>query len=371
VGLAHLRAAGALKLARVIALAGLLAGSPAFAHDSPYSALDLERRPDGLLIAVTLHPVDAAALLGIAAPESLLDADRLRREGPRLASGLNERMSFAADGRRLEPVFRGCSVRGDRRGVVTCLFAPWSRPPGRLRLHARLVPEDPTHETYLQVEEERHVLRQDVLTSSHQDLEVFGRGAAGLAGVVAVFVPMGVHHVYTGPDHLLFVIGLLLLGGRLRRLLEIVTGFTIAHSLTLALAALGIVSVSSRIVEPLIALSIAVVGIENLRASSGSARPAPDRRAPLAFGFGLIHGLGFAGVLRETGLPREALAPSLLSFNAGVEIAQASVVLALVPFLSLARARMPRTAPVIATGGSWLVVAAGAFWLAQRVLAPA
>src|SRR5262249_4492575 len=145
------------------------------------------------------------------------------------------------------------------------------------------------------------------------------------------------------------------------------------------LAALGVVNISPRVVEPLIALSIVLVGVENLRAVSrrevaggGSGKEEgrrPDRRAAIAFGFGFIHGLGFAGVLRETGLRREALASWLLSFNGGVEVGQACIVLAIVPLLALLRTRGPRLAPAIAATGSWGVIAAGSYWLVQRVIA--
>src|SRR6185369_9937866 len=109
---------------------------------------------------------------------------------------------------------------------------------------------------------------------------------------------------------------LLLLGGTMGRLLKIVTAFTIAHSITLALATFQLVNPSPRIIEPAIALSIVAVGIENLVAQ----RRQRDVRAMLAFAFGFIHGFGFASVLREFGLPREALGVALASFNVGVEL---------------------------------------------------
>jgi hypothetical protein len=130
-----------------------------------------------------------------------------------------------------------------------------------------------------------------------------------------------------------------------------------------------VVSPPARIVEPLIALSIVVVGIGNLRARAASAKPAVDARVWAALGFGLIHGFGFAGVLREFGLPREALGLSLFAFNAGVEVGQACIVGAVAPLLALARARAPRQAPVVVTAASVLVVLAGAWWFVERVFA--
>ena len=112
-------------------------------------------------------------------------------------------------------------------------------------------------------------------------------------------MPAGIHHILIGPDHLLFLVGLLLLGGTIRQLLLVVTSFTLAHSITLSLAALNIVSPPARIIEPAIALSIVYVGADNLLARGGR-----DVRAWIAFAFGFIHGFGFANVLREMDLPR-------------------------------------------------------------------
>lgn len=170
-------------------------------------------------------------------------------------------------------------------------------------------------------------------------------------------------HIFLGPDHLLFVIALLLLGGGLARLLEVVTAFTVAHSITLALATLGGVDPPARVIEPLIAVSIVMVGLDNLRARSGR-----DHRTRLAFGFGLIHGFGFAGVLREIGLPHDALGWSLFSFNAGVELGQACIVAAVAPLLALLSGRWPTLATRVVRYGSCAVVSAGAWWLGERLL---
>src|SRR5207245_3277492 len=127
--------------------------------------------------------------------------------------------------------------------------------------------------------------------------------------------------ILIGPDHLLFLLGLLLLGGSVRQLLLIVTSFTVAHSVTLSLAALNILSPPASIIEPAIALSIVYVGADNLLARGGR-----DVRAWIAFTFGFIHGFGFANVLREMELPSRALGWSLFAFNFGVEIRQFRVV---------------------------------------------
>jgi hydrogenase/urease accessory protein HupE len=362
VGFAHLRTS---LIAAAIALAGLAFAGAARAHDTSYSAVDLDLRADGAAMRVTIHSVDLAYLLDEPPPPKGADAGLWLESAPRLATLVAGRCEISADGRRLTPQFIGATRRDDGRGLTLEFRAPWTHRPGRLDVRARLLPEDPQHETFLNVFESGRALRQDVLSGDHWSATVFGAGGAGLWAVAASFVPTGIHHIFTGPDHILFVIGLLLLGGSLSRLLKIVSGFTLAHSLTLALAALGIVNPPVRLIEPLIAASIVLVGVENLMSRPG----APDRRAALAFGFGLIHGFGFAGVLRETGLPREALAAALVSFNVGVEMGQACIVLAFVPLLAWMRARLPRQAPALLGSGSWAVIVAGGWWLVQRVFA--
>lgn len=184
------------------------------------------------------------------------------------------------------------------------------------------------------------------------------------AMVVARFVREGVLHILLGPDHILFILGLLLLGGGLKQLLKVVTAFTLAHSVTLTLAATGTFILPSRLVEPLIALSIVAVAAENLRPHD----KAQDWRPWLAFGFGLIHGFGFAGVLAEVSLPRETLGWALAAFNIGVEMGQAAIVLIAAPTLALLAQWRPRFGQRLVFNGSLAVAAMGAFWFVQRIL---
>jgi hydrogenase/urease accessory protein HupE len=146
---------------------------------------------------------------------------------------------------------------------------------------------------------------------------------------ISSFITLGIEHILTGYDHILFLISLLLLGGNLRYLLKIVTAFTIAHSVTLTLAVLNIVTLPSRGVEIVIALSIAYIAAENLWLKE------PRGRWQLAFAFGLIHGFGFSSILRELDLPSTNLVVSLASFNVGVELGQLAIVLAVYTGLSL------------------------------------
>jgi hydrogenase/urease accessory protein HupE len=179
------------------------------------------------------------------------------------------------------------------------------------------------------------------------------------------FVPSGIQHILIGPDHILFLIGLLLLGGGWKALVRIVSAFTFGHSITLSLAALGIVSPPARLIEPAIALSIVFVGADNLIRGSGR-----DVRAWIALVFGLVHGFGFANVLREFGLPREALGWSLFSFNVGVEIGQLAIVLVVATLLAALRRRSDAIGYRVAYAGSVVVIAAGSYWFVERVLFP-
>lgn len=176
------------------------------------------------------------------------------------------------------------------------------------------------------------------------------------------FFRLGIEHILTGYDHLLFLFALLLVGGRWRALLAVVTAFTVAHSITLGLAALSIFSLSPRIVEPAIALSIAYVGVENFFVK------VPDRRWLLTFPFGLVHGFGFAGALSEIALPRAQVPSALLAFNLGVESGQLAVVAVVLPFILFLR-KKTWFLDYGVKALSALVVVAGVVWFIQRVFA--
>jgi hydrogenase/urease accessory protein HupE len=188
------------------------------------------------------------------------------------------------------------------------------------------------------------------------EVDLRARPPAGGVG----FFRLGLDHILSGWDHLLFLAALILRGGSLLSLLRIVTAFTVAHSITLALAALGVVVVPGAVVEPAIAASIVWVALENLRA-----RDAPSRRWLVSFGFGLVHGLGFASALQELSLPPGRLAWALVGFNLGVEAGQGVVLLAAFPVLLwLRRASWE---PVAVRAASVAVSLAGMFWLVQRL----
>jgi hydrogenase/urease accessory protein HupE len=193
-----------------------------------------------------------------------------------------------------------------------------------------------------------------VLDGSHKEL-VIGENSVAVSS--ARFGSMGVTHILSGLDHVLFVIALSLGAANVRNLLSMVSMFTLAHSITLITALMGGVNVPSSVVEPLIALSIAFVAMENLL---GATR----RRLPMVFLFGLMHGLGFAGSLRITDEVSWGLLTSLLSFNVGIEAGQAMLLLAVFPLLLLVR-RGRWSVPVV-RGATSVVAAFGLLWFVER-----
>ena len=177
----------------------------------------------------------------------------------------------------------------------------------------------------------------------------------------ASFFVLGIEHILTGYDHLLFLLVLILRGGGLVQLLKIVTAFTVAHTVTLGLAVFDVIVLPGTLVEAVIALSIAYVAAENL-----FPKYAISRRWTVSFLFGLVHGFGFSSVLKEIGLPRDNLLLSLLNFNLGVEAGQAAVVLLLVPILM--RIRQRSWEPKLVMALSAIVLVVGLVLFVERVL---
>ena len=177
------------------------------------------------------------------------------------------------------------------------------------------------------------------------------------------YLALGVRHILTGYDHLLFLAGLLVVCRRFRTVAAVVTCFTLAHSVTLALAALGVANIPARIVEPLIAATIVFVGLENLFRGDE-----PRGRWALTFGFGLVHGLGFARALRDIGLGSygTSVVGPLLGFNLGVELGQLAVAALLLTLLGWLR-RVPAFARYGTRAISVAVAAIGLGWLIQRL----
>lgn len=188
----------------------------------------------------------------------------------------------------------------------------------------------------------------------------YGGQAPSVLETMREFVMLGIEHILTGYDHLLFLLALLIVGMSFKQMLGVVSSFTIAHSITLALSALDVVSLPSRLVESVIALSIVYVVYENVYRAQNV-----KYRWMLTFGFGLIHGFGFAGALQEIGLPKQQEVYALFTFNLGVELGQLAIVCIVLPLLLYIKKR--QWFGRLRLSASAMIGLAGSFWFITRV----
>jgi hydrogenase/urease accessory protein HupE len=212
----------------------------------------------------------------------------------------------------------------------------------------------------------RFPMAQDTLDALVREAGAQASGAAPRQGAIFPrFIGIGFNHILPhGLDHVLFVLGLFFFATRIGPLLTQITAFTAAHSLTLGLSLVGVIALPSRVVEPLIALSIAVVGLENI-----FTRRLRASRWLVVFGFGLIHGLGFAGALREFGLPEGGFWSALLGFNLGVELGQLTVVAAAYAITRWLW-RKPWYSSRVAIPASAIISLVALYWTIQRIFFP-
>jgi hydrogenase/urease accessory protein HupE len=337
----------------------------ALAHNPMTSWAVARLHDDRVELEVELSAESAWALSG-GSPDSAPDVGA---ELPRLKELAPSLYKVSAGGAELAPSTAEVELR-EEDGVGFLLVYP--RPPGTsLRFDASFLKGLPAdHRTALTLKDAADkVLRTEVLTAAASSLETAGGGspssaaAGGRSSSFWGFLKLGVEHILTGYDHLLFLFGLLVACRRFSTAAKIITCFTVAHSLTLALAALDVVSLPGRVVEPLIAASIVFVGVENLLR-----RDEPRWRWALTFALGLVHGFGFAGALKEAGLGSSgaALLVPLFSFNFGVEIGQAGVAVVLLPLLWKLR-DLPAFERYGRNVISAAIALAGAWWFVTRL----
>jgi hydrogenase/urease accessory protein HupE len=212
---------------------------------------------------------------------------------------------------------------------------------------------------------------QDLLDASRPETALRAAPPPTLLQVIERYIEAGIEHIFLGYDHIAFLAAVVLWARRLWPVVKVVTAFTIAHSITLSLAALDIVRIPSSIIEPAIAASIVYVAAENFLSRD------IDKRWRDAFCFGLIHGFGFASALQEFGLPRNALVPALASFNLGVEIGQIAIVSLIVPGLlgmdrllanRSGRAVLPTRSASAVYGISAVIIGFGSYWFLARIV---
>jgi len=322
--------------ARLAALFWLAA--PAAAHVFQITGVTIRTGPEGTSVAITAH----LPLLTHTDPNRELPRRLRLRVGDAL-------FQAAASSLNYEPGSDTVTWEG---------IEP--RTAGSFKLESPIFPDVPGDTTVVALYRAGKLTDRAALTPEHP-ATILGENAVA---VVRRFIEMGIAHILSGPDHILFVIGLILAGGGFRRLLAIVSAFTLAHSITLSATALGVASLSPSIVEPVIAFSILVVGVENLL----TGKPKFAHRAAMAFGFGFFHGFGFAGALTESGLPSNAIAASLAAFNVGVELGQGLIVALTVPLLTWTAKRYPRVNAVLLRAIAAGIALAGAAWFVQRTI---
>jgi hydrogenase/urease accessory protein HupE len=356
-----------VRLVTIVALGSALICRSADAHPVPFSYIDARVEAARVDLTVVVHTFDVANDLKIQPPEKLLEPDTLNAHGSAIIQLVRSRLNLTADGESLRnSTWSAPEGLPDRQSIRVSATYVLPRPVGQFEVATVMFPYDPQHKTFLNVYENGSIAAQAILDKDRTAFTYFTGTRQGIRAVLQRFVPAGVHHILIGPDHLLFLVGLLLLGGTLKQLLLVVTAFTIAHSITLSLAALGMVIPPANAIEPAIALSIVYVGADNLLVSAGGR----DTRAWIAFAFGLIHGFGFANVLRDMDLPSRALGWTLFAFNVGVEIGQLVFVVVVASLLIWIRSRSETAARRLVFAGSIFVMLAGAFWFVERVFFP-
>jgi hydrogenase/urease accessory protein HupE len=351
-----------MKIACALLLAFAL---PAAAHQQSVSTSEWSAQGDRVEARVRFASADLAGLISL--PQPLDDAHLAALSAPLGRLTLDELEVEVPAGR--------CSREGAARaaadgpdGVV--VEGAWRCPgdPSALRVRVRfleVLPPGHTHLAKIALGDggaSQRVAQQDDPWLEAERSVSFARSANR-------FLLLGVEHIFTGYDHIAFLLGLLLLGGTFRELVKVVTAFTAAHSITLALATLDVVRLPPRVVEPLIAASIVYVALENLWAlrSPAARAQAVRHRWMLTFAFGLVHGFGFASVLAALNLPRSGVAAALVMFNVGVELGQICIVAVALPLLSRLR-RARGFDPSGVRAASACVGALGVLWLVQRLL---
>jgi hypothetical protein len=366
-----------MKRMIVLFLALLALAAPASAHkpSDSYLTLDEPSSPDLALQGrwdIALRDLDYA--IGLDGDgDGRLTWDEVKARHAAIAGYALARLHIARGGSACRLVAGEQLVERHTDGTYTVLrFSAACPVAGRLDIDYRLFADvDPQHKGLLNLNRRGGALAA-VLGSDSPHLAA-GVGAASGFGS---FVREGIHHIWIGYDHILFLLSLLLpavlawrdhgwdavAGPRaaLRDVLGIVTAFTVAHSITLSIAALGIVDLPSRWVESAIALSVLLAALNNIRPLTHG------RRWVAAFGFGLVHGFGFARVLGDLGLQAGALAAPLVGFNLGVEIGQLAIVAVFLPLAYLLR-RTVLYRRVVLVGGSGLIMLVAAIWLGERL----
>ncbi|PYI87484.1 MAG: hypothetical protein DME26_06035 [Verrucomicrobia bacterium] len=344
-------------------------------HTTGLSTADFTLGTNGINAEVILAGADLALALAQLETDSPSDKNHdgtLSSE--EFVAGVERLRKFAAgclavefDGQIVRPAAPQLEL-DDKDNFHIKLTYPGDRPQ-RLRVRAALFAHLPAnHLHFVSIQDaDGKILGNKMLKPTDDVLEITcpsGSTQTGRrASTFTDFLKLGVEHIWTGYDHLAFLLALLLVCGTFKSAVQVVTFFTIAHSITLAFATLNLVWVSGRVVEPAIAASIVYVGVENFARPEG-----PKGRWLITFVFGLVHGFGFATVLRDLGVAagRAGVAVPLVAFNLGVEIGQVLIATVLLPLIWQLRKWNPFLKWGVPACSS-IVAAVGGYWLVQRI----
>jgi hydrogenase/urease accessory protein HupE len=349
--------------------------NPCMAHPPGLSSADMTVKPDGLEAKIIFALQDIEAFVpmdrDLDAEVTMLERDEAKTD---IVKFVTNELSLKLDGHEIKANLPGKVDFDNQNNVIVGLLFS-GRAISNVKIESNFLNRlPPGHKQYVTIRGlDGHELANKMLTQNAAFIEVPLNNRASKVKIENTssstfvdFLKLGIEHILTGYDHLLFLFSLLVVTRSFWPAVQIITFFTIAHSITLALAGLNIVDIPSNIVEPLIAATIIYVGLENIfRADKVSTRS----RCVLTFFFGLIHGFGFASVLREMGISsiETGILVPLFSFNLGVELGQitvASIALPALWWMQSQAALSPKIVPV----GSILTCLAGSYWLLERTV---
>jgi hydrogenase/urease accessory protein HupE len=340
--------------------------APASAHPVPFSYLDLHLQPGSVDLSIVVHMFDVGHDLQVDPADRLLDGAFLASKQDALVGLLAPRIHLTADGTTLAPAsWSAAEPLPERQSMRIRVRYDVSGAPGTYTLDTRMFPYDTAHQTFVNVYEGDLLTLQAILDVGKTRLDYYSGSREGVTAVARRFFPAGLRHVWLGLDHVMFLLGVLILGGSVLQLASLAVGFAAGNVAAFVLILLSLLHPAPRLIEPAIALSVVYIGADNLMVRGGR-----DMRVWIAAAFGLIHGFWFANGLREMDLPARAFAWSLASFDMGVEVAQILTILTLGVGIALLKQRSPDAARRLAYVGSAVVIVAGIYLFVQRVFFP-
>lgn len=351
----------------------LLCSLPALAHDPGLSNVDIKLESNRLTAQLVYNYMDIEGIVPVDKDlNGAITPDEFNAAKAQLEQLARTALELHFDGQVISPSEVQVRIAKAEDGRDTAYFSlvyPGT-PSSSLVVQSKIMSQlSRGHREYFKLTNAAgNTVAERLLDASNTRAEITAgelSAALGRWHTFKQFLLLGIEHILLGFDHLCFLVALLLVATTLGSVVKIVTSFTIAHSITLALAALDKVTLSPSLVEPMIAVSIVYVGLENIWRHGKEI----EGRWLLTFAFGLIHGFGFAAVLKELniGAGGSGVAIPLLSFNVGVEIGQLAVAALIWPLLQALRKRPELTAKLVPVG-SLLVAVAGGYWLIERTL---